>query len=266
MLVISPLIRHNVTVLNNDAGGPALLFGNGFGTDQSAWNSIREAFPESRIILFDNAGSGTTDPEYYSSHRYSQLESYAEDLLSICNELDLNQVIYIGHSVGGMIGLLAAKAQPERFSKMVFIGASPRYQNEEGYTGGFEAEDLEGLFDSMKSNYYAWASGFSQVVMQNPEVPKLAETFAKTLTDIRPDIALSVAKVIFKSDYRTALSDFNHPVLLVQAHADIAVPMQVAEYLNKNIINSQLVVVNAFGHLPHISAPNEIIKAIKAFI
>jgi sigma-B regulation protein RsbQ len=258
--------KNNVKLIGN-LDGPTIIFAHGFGTDQSAWSKVSEAFIQKyRIILFDNVGGGNSDPEAFSPNKYDSLYAYVGDLIDICEEYKVKAAIMVGHSVSGMISLLTAIKRPEFFSKLVLVGASPRYLNDVDYVGGFEQQDLDSLYDTMANNYFAWVSGFSAAAMANPDRPQLSENFANTLNAIRPDIAQSVARVIFQSDYRVELLKLDKETLLVQAKEDIAVPQDVAEYLNKHIAHSKLLVVEAYGHFPHMSAPNEIINAIEQFI
>ncbi|TDQ06330.1 alpha/beta fold hydrolase [Pedobacter metabolipauper] len=259
--------KNNVTLEGNVNAGKTIIFAHGFGTDKTSWDIVKQAFAaDYRLVLYDNVGGGNADPKAYSPLKYNTLNTYADDLLAIAKELDLKDAIVVGHSVSSMICLIAAVKAPQCFSKMILIGASPRYLDDDGYFGGFNQQVLNDMYENMTNNYYAWVSGFSAVAMANPDKPELGEGFAKTLAAIRPDIALSVAKVIFESDIRKELTKLNKPTLLIQTKEDIAVPAAVAEYLNENISGSTLTYVNATGHFPHISAPQEIISAIKAFI
>jgi sigma-B regulation protein RsbQ len=257
------LKRHNVTVMG--AGEQTLMFAHGFGTDQSAWGQVADAFKDKyRIVLFDNMGK--TDPELFSPYKYDSLQPYADDLVEITKTLGLKDVILIGHSVSGMVGLLSILKEPGLFSRLVMVGASPRYLNDTGYVGGFEQADLDGFYNAMETNYYAWVGGFAPAAMTYPDKPELADGFAATLTEIRPDIAQSVSRTIFQSDYRSELPKLKLPTLIIQSSNDIAVPQAVGEYLHKNIAGSKLVQVSATGHFPHISAPGQVIEAIREFI
>ncbi|RZK82612.1 MAG: alpha/beta hydrolase [Pedobacter sp.] len=257
----------NVSIEGNPDAAQTIVFAHGFGSDQTAWKTVKEAFAKDyRLVLYDNVGAGNANPDAYSSIKYNLLSTYADDMLAIFDDLQLKNAIVVAHSVSSMISLIAFSRKPEYLAKAVFIGASPRYLNDQNYTGGFTQPALEGMYQAMTNNYYAWASGFSGMAMGNPDSPELGKEFARTLCAIRPDIALSVAKVIFESDVRSELGGFDKEVLLVQAHEDIAVPEVVAEYLHANIKKSELKYVNATGHFPHISAPQEVIAAIKSFI
>lgn len=259
--------KNNVTVVNGQSGKPTMVFAHGFGTDQTAWQKVRDAFSNDyRLILYDNVGAGRADPDAFSPNKYDTLHSYADDLLAICEACEVSDAIMVGHSVSGMISLLAAIREPARFKKMVLVGASPRYLNDEDYVGGFSQEALDGFYNAMASNYYAWVSGFAPAAMANADRPQLAAGFAESLSAIRPDIAQSVARVIFQSDHRADLPSVTNEVLLLQTRQDIAVPMEVAQYLHKHVMNSRLEVVDAEGHFPHISAPDEIIGAIKNYL
>lgn len=260
--------KNNVNIEGNPDAQETLIFAHGFGTDQTAWDEVKKAFVQDyRLVLYDNVGAGKADPNAYSPIKYNTLESYADDLLAIIDDLKLEKVKVVAHSVSSMISTIAAVRAPHYFSKLVFIGASPRYINDEtlGYVGGFTQPALDNMYDTMTTNYYAWVSGFSAAAMANPEKPALGESFARTLGAIRPDIALAVAKVIFESDLRQELKELDVPTLLIQAQEDIAVPDEVAKYLQNEIKNSKLTYVDATGHFPHMSAPQEVIAAIKAF-
>lgn len=261
--------KYNLNVEGNLSAKQTLVFAHGFGTDQTAWDAVKAAFlADYKLILYDNIGAGRSDPNAYSPIKYNSLNSYAQDMVNIIEGLELEDVIIIAHSVSSMIAVLAAIKVPERIFRLVLIGASPSYLNDEteNYTGGFTQEMLDGMYSSMTTNYYAWASGFSSLAMGNPDQPELGIQFAQTLSAIRPDIALSVAKVIFESDVRKDLAALKKETLLLHAWNDIAVPEEVANYLKEHIEGSTLNMLNATGHLPHISAPEEVIAAIKSFI
>lgn len=259
--------KNNVQIMGNKESEKTLVFGHGFGTDNTSWRFVLPAFEnEYKIITYDNVGAGKSDMDAYNSVKYSHLNSYAQDLVEICDELDVEDAVFIGHSVSGMVGLLASKIAPDFFKKHVFMNASPRYLNDGLYKGGFDQSDLDSLYEAMATNYYAWVSGFSTLAMRNEDKPSLAAEFARTLSEVRPDVALAVAKAIFESDHRKDLPDFEKESLFIQSKNDIAVPMEVAHYFRKNISNSTVYEIDVDGHFPHISAPEEIVTAIRSFI
>lgn len=262
----NPIRKNNVTVLNEDKP-QTLILAHGFGTDQTSWKPIADAFKDQyRIVLYDNVGGGKSDPEAFSPNRYDSLEAYAQDLVDLCQSMNIEDAILVAHSVSGMIGLLASVRHPDLFSKLILIAASPRYLNDVDYVGGFDQPTLDELYDTMANNYYAWVSGFAAATMANPDKPQLAENFAKSLSEIRPDIAQSVLRVIFQSDYRSELVKLNKQTALIHTQEDLAVPREVAQYLHEHIPNSTLQIINATGHFPHISAPQELVKALKQLI
>ncbi len=264
--IANQLIKRN-NINWQGSGDRTLIFAHGFGSDQTAWRHQVAAFKSQyHIILFDHVGAGKSDFSAYSPNRYSSLYSYAEDLVELCYELKLRDCILVGHSVSGMISLLAALLAPTLFNRLIFVGASPRYLDDVGYVGGFSQSDLDALYAGMKSNYYAWASGFAPLAMGNPERPELAVEFAKTLSLIRPDIALAVAKVIFQSDHRAELPRLRVPTLILQSNEDIAVPLAVGKYMAEQIPNSHLINIPARGHLPHLSAPDVVTNAIATYL
>lgn len=256
--------RNNAQLLGST--GNVLVLAHGFGCDQTMWNAqlpvLREKY---RIVLLDHVGAGGSDVDAYSPRRYQTLRSYALDLIEVLRELAVTDVTLVGHSMSGMIGVLAQIEEPSLFKKLILIGASPRYLNDIDYVGGFDRQAIDGLYDAMRTNYYAWASGFAPIAMQNPDRPNLAQDFAATLRSMRPDVALSIARMIFESDHRADLKSVQVPTLVLQTHHDVAVPLAVGEYLAQHIPQAQLQVLDATGHFPPISAPEQVNRAILDF-
>lgn len=264
---IDPLIRNNVRVIGE--GPSTIVLAHGFGSDQTAWRyQAAELAKSHRVVLFDHVGANPTTLAAYSPRRYRSLHGYSDDLLEILAELDVKNAFYVGHSMSGMIGLLSATIEPARFSRLVLLAASPRYLNDAatGYHGGFEPSDIEGLYAAMSSHYQAWASGFAGLAMGNPNRPELGDEFRATLSAIRPDIAVAVARVIFSFDHRADVPRMTLPTLVVQTDRDIAVPVAVGTYLAKHLPHAALKIIAADGHLPHLSAPDLVLDAIRAFL
>jgi sigma-B regulation protein RsbQ len=257
--------RNNVNVLGQ--GERPLLFAHGFGCDQNMWRWVVPAFREShRVVLFDHVGAGNSDTAAYDPPKYATLEGYADDVIEICRALDLSDVIFVGHSVSAMIGVLAARREPERFKALVLVGPSPRYIDDDGYTGGFSRQDIEGLLDSLDSNYLGWSNAMAPVIMGNAERPELGTELTNSFCRTDPTIAAHFARVTFFSDNRQDLSSIRIPTLILQCSDDVIAPYAVGEYLHRHIPTSRLVVMKATGHCPNLSAPDETVQAIADFI
>lgn len=264
---VSVLQKFNVTVIGD--GPRTIVLAHGFGSDQTAWRYQVAALAEGgdcRIVLFDYLGCGRADASGYSPLHYDSFDRYVDDVLAIYEALGLRDTIFVGHSASGMIGLLASVARPELFRELVLVGASPRYLNEGDYVGGFERADLDALYAAMANDYLGWANGFAPVVMGNQDKPALGQEFARTLSSMRPDIAQSVARLLFDSDLRDRLPAVQAPVLVLQAKNDIAVPVQVGEYLSTHLARCRMILLNAQGHLPHLSAPDEVTAALRQVV
>ncbi|MEV5745336.1 alpha/beta hydrolase [Microbispora rosea] len=231
------------------------------------WRLVAPAFEDDyRVVLFDYVGSGDSDLSAYSPERYSSLQGYAQDVLDICAELDLTDAVFVGHSVSAMIGALAAIREPARFGALVMVGPSPRYIDDEDYVGGFSATDIEELLESLDSNYLGWSSAMAPVIMGNPERPELGAELTNSFCRTDPDIAKRFATVTFMSDNRADLSRVPARCLILQCSDDVIAPVEVGTYVHKNIPGSELVLMRATGHCPNLSAPEETISAIKAFL
>jgi len=260
-------VRRNNVVLHGPDDRPALLFAHGFGCDQNMWRYVWPAFADDhRIVLFDHVGLGGSDIQAYDPSKYSSLQGYADDVLDICHELELTEVVFVGHSVSAMVGVLAATREPERFAALVLIGPSPRYINDGDYVGGFTHEDIEGLLESLESNYLGWSSAMAPVIMGNEDRPELGDELTSSFCRADPEIAAQFARVTFLSDNRADLALVRTPALVLQCSQDPIAPEGVGEYVHHHLPDSHLVQLRATGHCPNLSAPEETIAAIRGFL
>jgi len=260
------LRRNNVTVSGPTNGRP-MLFAHGFGCSQEMWRLVAPEFANSeRVILFDHVGAGGSDVAAYERGRYDSLHGYASDLLELVEEMDLHDIVFIGHSVSAMIGVLAANRAPERFGALVLIAPSPRYIDDEGYSGGFEQADIDALLDSLDADYLGWSSSMAPVIMGNAERPELSAELTRSLCATDPAIARHFARVTFLSDNRRDLDDVTVSTLILQSADDVIAPASVGSFVLKRIRGSRLVILPVNGHCPHLSAPAEVSTAIRAFL
>jgi len=259
------LRRNNVHVVGQ--GTRPMLFAHGFGCDQNMWRLVAPSFqPSHRVVLFDHVGAGKSDLSAYDTKKYATLSGYASDMLEICRELSLSDVIFVGHSVSAMMGVLAAKQEPERFKALVLVGPSPCYINDGDYVGGFSRQDIEGLLDSLDSNYLGWSNAMAPVIMGNADRPELGEELTNSFCRTDPTIAAHFARVTFFSDNRQDLASVRTPTLILQCSDDVIAPYSVGDYVHRHMPDSRLVVMKAVGHCPNLSAPEETINAIEDFV
>jgi sigma-B regulation protein RsbQ len=252
---------HRVTF--HGESGPLLVMVHGFGTDQYAWHHVLPSLAgKFRIVTLSLAGAGAEGASLFDAERYAEIEAHADDLLQMLDDLGIADAFYVGHSMGAMIGVLAAIEQPRFFRKLILLGASPRYLDDEGYVGGFDQPTLDGIFAAMSGNYHEWVSGFAPVAVNAVPGSAAVREFAEGLFALRPDIALNTARVVFQSDLRDRLPLLDVPVSILQMRDDVAVPIAVGEYLRDTIAAADFEVIAAQGHLPHLSAPAAVIDAL----
>jgi sigma-B regulation protein RsbQ len=264
--MIDVLERNRVTVTGVPAGRP-MLFAHGFGCDQEMWRFVAPDFAvDHKVVLFDHVGSGKSDLSAYDPAKYGSLQGYADDVVEICRALDLSDVVFVGHSVSAMIGVLAYQRAPELFGALVMIGPSPRYVDDDGYTGGFSRADIVALLDSLDSNHLGWSTAMAPVIMGNPERPELAAELTNSFCSTDPDIARQFARVTFLSDNRADLPAVAVPTLVLQCSADVIAPDPVGTYVHQHVPGSVLTRLAATGHCPNLSAPEETTAAIRAFL
>ena len=258
--------RHNVTETGRP-DGPAMVFAHGFGCDQNMWRFVAPAFEDRfRVIVFDHAGAGGSAPDAYDVARHGSLEGYAQDVVELCRELGVTDGVFVGHSVSAMIGVLADLQAPELFARLVLVGPSARYIDDEGYVGGFTEADIRELLDSLDSNYLGWSSVMAPAIMGNPDRPALGEELTESFCRTDPEIAGRFARVTFMSDNRADLARVTTPTLVLQCTYDAIAPIEVGQYVADMMPNAELVMLDATGHCPNLSAPEATIAAMTRFV
>jgi sigma-B regulation protein RsbQ len=263
---VDALARNNVVVAGNPAGR-AIVFAHGFGCDQNMWRFVEPAFRDRyRTVLFDYVGAGGSDASAYDPDRYATLDGYARDVTEILERLDLDDAVFVGHSVSSMVGVLASLAAPGRIGALVLVGPSPRYLDDDDYVGGFTQADIDGLLGSLESNYLGWSTAMAPVIMANADRPELGAELTESFCRMDPDIQKRFARATFLSDNRADLSRVDVPTLVLQCADDVIAPTAVGDYVSRQIAGSRLVHLQATGHCPNLSAPRETIDAIESFL
>jgi sigma-B regulation protein RsbQ len=259
--------RRNNVRITGAAQGPVVMLAHGFGCDQNMWRLVEPALAEHhRVVTFDYVGSGGSDLSAWTEERYSSLHGYARDVVEVCEELDLRDAVFVGHSVSAMVGVLAAEAAPGRIGAMAMVAPSPCYVDEEGYRGGFTREDIDELLDSLESNYLGWSSAMAPVIMGNPERPELGQELTNSFCATDPDIARVFARTTFLSDSREDLARVKVPTLVMECSEDVIAPREVGAYVHGAIPGSRLVTLDATGHCPQLSAPEATARALLDFL
>ena len=262
---MSVIERNNVHV--RGAGSKAMVFAHGFGCDQNMWRFVAPSFENDyRVVLFDHVGAGGSDLSAYRPEKYASLSGYAEDVVEIGRELRLRDAVFVGHSVSAMIGALASLKAPDMFESLVMVGPSPRYINDGEYVGGFTEAQIEELLESLADNHMGWSAAMAPAIMGNPDRPELGQELTNSFCRTDPDIAKAFARVTFKSDNRRDLDKIRARTLVLQCSDDIIAPQQIGEYVHAHVAGSQLIHLEATGHCPNLSAPDEVIAAIRAFV
>lgn len=247
-------------------GGPVIL-AHGIGGSIGHWDATTEALAERhRVVRFALAGSPEADRRLFSPSRHASILGFADDVIRLCEALGLRGALYVGHSMSAMAGLLAAVADPGLFRGIVALNGSPRYIDDarSGYIGGFTAQQVDALLESAAADYAAWAAGFAPLAMGNPDRPEFATEFARTLTALGPDVALTMFRAAFTGDFREAMPRVATPTLIVQSRDDPAVPLATAHWMSCAIPHADVAEIEATGHFPHLVDPDGVVEAVRA--
>ena len=261
----SVIERNNVDV--RGAGSRAMVFAHGFGCDQNMWRFVAPKFEgDFKVVLFDHVGAGGSDLSAYDPGKYSTLSGYADDVVAIGSELGLRDAIFVGHSVSAMIGVLATLKAPSMFGRLVLVGPSARYIDDVGYVGGFSEKQIAELLEFLEDNHMGWSAAMAPSIMGNPDRPELGEELTNSFCRTDPEIAKAFARVTFTSDNRADLAKVSVPTLILQCREDIIASTEVGEFVHNQIPRSKMVILDATGHCPNLSAPREVVAAMQAFV
>lgn len=262
-----PAVRRNDVRISGNRAGRPMVFAHGFGCSQEVWRDVAPHFEDDYLVVtFDHVGAGASDLTAYDPGKYDSLHGYADDLLEILDQLDLSDVVFVGHSVSTMIGVLASTTSPDRFGALVLVGPSPRYIDDGDYAGGFTQPDIDTLLDSLDSNYLGWSTAMAPVMMGNASRPVLADDLTASFCRVDPAIARQFAHVTFLSDNRADLADVTVPTLILQSTDDVIAPSTVGEFVHDEIPGSTLVVLESTGHCPNLSNPTEVVREVRAYL
>src|ERR1700678_1448246 len=259
---MSVIERNNVHL--QGSGERAMVFAHGFGCDQNMWRFVAPEFESDfKVVLFDHVGAGGSDLSAYDKAKYSTLQGYADDLVEIGRELGLKDALFVGHSVSAMIGVLTSLKAPDLFGRLVLVGPSARYIDDGDYVGGFSEKQIAELLEFLEDNHMGWSAAMAPSIMGNPDRPELGEELTNSFCRTDPDIAKAFARVTFTSDNRPDLPKVSVPTLILQCKEDIIASAEVGEFVHRHIAGSKMVVLDATGHCPHLSAPEEIVSAVQ---
>ncbi|UTT50345.1 MULTISPECIES: alpha/beta hydrolase [Rhodococcus] len=265
---VTDVVRRNSATITGNRSGPVVVLAHGFGCDQHLWRLVTPRLESDfTVVRFDHVGSGRSDATAWDPRRYSRMETYAEDVVDLCRGLDLGPVVFVGHSVSASIGVLAAAAAPDVFAGLVLLAPSPCFIDDPvtGYRGGFSAADIDELLESLEANYLGWTDTMAPVIMGNPGRPELGDELAEIFCRTDPAVARVFARVTFLSDNRAELAAVSVPTLVAQCAHDTIAPREVGVFVHEQIPGSELVTLDATGHCPQLSAPEETAAAIAAF-
>lgn len=258
--------RNNVRVMGRQ-DGPTMVLAHGFGCDQSMWRFVAPAFAvDHRVVLFDHSGCGASHPASFDAVRHADLAGYVADVLEVVEAVATDPVILVGHSVSAVIALLAAAERPDLFDRLVLVGPSPRYVDDDGYRGGFAAEEIDELLETMDANYLVWSQSMAPVIVGNPDRPALGDELAEVFRGNDPAVARQFARVTFLADNRDDLARVRTRSLVVQSREDVIAPPEVGRYVHEHLAGSDLVVIDSVGHCPNLSHPALLVAAMRDWL
>ncbi|KAL3747543.1 hypothetical protein ACJRO7_016351 [Eucalyptus globulus] len=265
MAVPVKVLSSSMNARTTGSGDETIVLAHGFGGDQSLWDKISPSLAKHyQVLSFDWCFSGAVeDKNLFDPGKYSTYDAYADDLIALLDERGLKSVIFLGHSMSGMIGCIASIKRPELFQRLMLLLASPRYLNLGDYVGGFEESQIDDMVSSIRSNYQEWVENFTPAIV-DPKDPPSVDKFRQCLCSMKPEVAASLAESIFRSDHRHILVNVTVPCTIIQVTNDMAVPASVAHYMKEKISGPSTVeMIEGTGHFPQLTAHEQLLDVLR---
>ncbi len=255
----SVMQRHAITV--REGPGPTLLFAHGLGTDQTVWDRLLPHLGPHRIVTFDHAGCGRAVATSTTTH--GSLEDHARDLVAVADASCGAKPVLVAHSMSSTLAVLAVATMGARFEQIIMIAPSPCWLDDPPYRGGYGPADIDGFLQLMDQNFIGWAAAISG------RAGGTADGSAYLDASLRrgdPSTVARLARLVFHSDVRALLPDVAVPVTIIDAESDGLVPRTAVDYMVAQLPDATLSRLPLVGHLPHLTAPAEVARAIEAAV
>lgn len=248
-------------------GSPTLVFIHGYGCDQNMWRFVAPTFSSSyRCVLYDLVGMGGSDYSSYDLDRYASLEAHAGDLQALLEELEIDDAVLIGHSVGATIACLTSLQGSARIRALALVAPSPSFINDSDYVGGFDRASIEGLIGLMEQNFLGWTEQVAPVISGQESDGETTEELSRSFCRTDPSIAKHFGRVTFLADHRTEMAQVTLPTLVLQCRNDALAPVEVGQWLEERMAQGRLEIIEATGHCPHMTDPEKTIVALRGFL
>jgi len=184
-------------------GEPALVFVHGWCCDRSYWDAQVPHFAQKyKVVTIDLAGHG----ESGLSRKAYTMSTFGQDVAAVVNKLDLDQIVLIGHSMGGPVILEAARTIPENIKGLVGVDTfgriKPRTQ-----------EWIDNFMAPFHANFAERTAIFVRQNMFTPNSdPALIEKIVSDMSAAPAEVGSSAIEEILKHDLIPALREVNAPI------------------------------------------------------
>jgi len=246
-------------------GKSSLLFIHGWAGDSSVWYRQLDYLSDRfRTVCLDLPGHGK------SGWQDIKFDSLIDDILFICRELRLKNVALFGLSFGGQIAIRLA-LESTLFKKLILVDTTPKFIKGDGFKTGLSLSQVRKLSKQLDDNFPNILVVFARSLFTEKERKK--ETFANTWSVFlkrrsfpKKEALKKMLGMIEDIDFRDELSKIKIPTLIICGEKDNICPVYVAEFFNKNIINSKLQIIKQCGHMPLLTEPDKFNKIIDKFL
>jgi pimeloyl-ACP methyl ester carboxylesterase len=231
---------------------PTMLMIHGAGQTGNTWENQFEILRDQtkfNTIILDLPGHGKS-----SGPGCSRIDDYKNFLKYFSDELDLTDLILVGHSMGGGIAQLYTIAYPQSVNSLILVATGARLR---------VAKETLNL---VKSDYHRFCEIAPSRAFADSSRDELKEEFRLGLLSVPPEVVYQDFIACDEFDITGEVEDIPAPTLIISGDQDILTPVKYGEYLAEKIKNSTLQVIRDAGHFMMKEKPHEFNRVLMKFV
>jgi pimeloyl-ACP methyl ester carboxylesterase len=231
------------------AAGRVLLPIHGSGGDHRSWSESLRRLPAAAVLTPDLPGHGRS-----TGSGRSRVSDYAEFLAAFVERLALENVVLMGHSLGGAIVQRLALRAPDWLAAIVLVGTGARLKVDPAILAG------------LLSDYDAALELICQLAFGPQAAPALVRTHRQGLRQTPPAVTHGDYSACNQFDIMDRIGDIRVPTLVVTGDADKLTPPKYGAFLRDRIPGAQMAVIAGAGHMLALENPEALIGHLGAFL
>lgn len=234
------------------------VFVNSLGTDFRIWDSVVDLLkPHGSILRFDKPGHGLSEvPEAACS-----ISDYVSDVVGLLDAFQIDTCVFVGLSIGGVIGQRLAVTHPERIEKLILSNTAPKIGMADGWNDRIATVQQQGIMAISDGVLQRWFP----TVFREAHPTELAG-YRRMIEQTAPVGYVRACEAIRDEDLTAQIPQITLPTLCIGGSDDLATPPELVEAMANAIPNARCEIIAGAGHIPCVQMPETVASLILDFI